>query len=46
MNTRRPRILIVEDEPDILFVNKKHLEAQGYEIIAVQTLADAKVRPP
>ncbi|NLT15692.1 MAG: response regulator transcription factor [Clostridiales bacterium] len=42
MSTRRPRILIVEDEPDVLLVNKEHLEAQGYEIIAVQTLADAR----
>jgi DNA-binding response OmpR family regulator len=41
MNTRKPRILVVEDEEGILRVNTKHLEGQGYEVFAAQSLAEA-----
>jgi DNA-binding response OmpR family regulator len=39
---RKPRILVVEDEDDILQVNIKHLNGQGYEVIAAQTLKEAR----
>jgi DNA-binding response OmpR family regulator len=38
---RKPRILIVEDETDVLIMNKNYLEAQGYEVTTAQTLKDA-----
>lgn len=43
MKIRQPRILIVEDETDVLLVNKNYLEAQGYEISTAQTLMDAQL---
>lgn len=38
----KERILLVEDEPDILAVNRKHLAAQGYEVFCARTLAEAR----
>ncbi len=47
---RKIKILIVEDETDILALNTRHLEAQGYEVIKASTLAQARAaiweRPP
>jgi len=40
--TRKPRILLVEDEIDVLSLNSRHLEAQGYETLCAKTLAQAK----
>ena len=42
MEMRRPRILLVEDEDDILQVNTRHLAGQGYEVTAAQTLKEAR----
>ena len=41
MEMRKPRVLLVEDETGILQVNTKHLEGQGYEVVAAQTLKAA-----
>ena len=38
---KKARILIVEDEANILAINKKHLEKQGYDVITAQSLAEA-----
>ena len=47
---RNPRILMVEDETDILSLNKQHFEQQGYEVDAARTLGEARAklweRPP
>ncbi len=42
MEIRKPRVLVVEDEVGILQINTKHLAGQGYEVVAVQTLREAK----
>ncbi|MCL2748159.1 MAG: response regulator transcription factor [Oscillospiraceae bacterium] len=46
----RPRILMVEDEADVLSLNKQHLLEQGYEVDAARTLGEARAivweRPP
>ncbi|MEA5040332.1 MAG: response regulator transcription factor [Clostridiaceae bacterium] len=42
MENRKPRVLVVEDEVGILQVNTKHLAGQGYEVVAAQTLREAK----
>lgn len=42
MKMRKPRVLLVEDEVGILQVNTRHLEGQGYEVVAAQTLKEAK----
>lgn len=39
---RKNKILIVEDETDVLFINQRYLESKGYEVFAAQTLADAR----
>jgi DNA-binding response OmpR family regulator len=39
---RKIRILIVEDETDVLSLNVWHLEEQGYEVIAAKTLTAAR----
>lgn len=39
---RKARILIVEDETDVLIVNQKHLEEQGYEVTAAGTMTQAR----
>lgn len=36
------RILMVEDESDVLAINKEYLESQGYEVVGVQSLALAR----
>lgn len=43
---RNPRILLVDDEPDFLFILKRRLEQTGYETITAGTGIDAlqKVR--
>lgn len=42
MALRKPRVLVVEDEISILQVNTRHLEGQGYEVVAAQSLKEAK----
>jgi len=39
---KQARILMVEDEPDILEYNAEYLRAQGYEAIPAETLARAR----
>ncbi|MDL2294611.1 response regulator transcription factor [Ruminococcaceae bacterium OttesenSCG-928-D13] len=39
---RQARILLVEDEADVLALNKKHLELQGYQVLCAETLAAAR----
>lgn len=39
---RKPRILMIEDETDVLALNRKHLEPQGYEIHCAKTLEEAR----
>lgn len=39
---RPARLLLVEDEADILEQNGRHLSAQGYEVLCATTLRDAK----
>lgn len=39
---RKVRLLMVEDETDILALNRQHLQAQGYEVHCAQTLAQAR----
>ncbi|MDL2274070.1 response regulator transcription factor [Oscillospiraceae bacterium OttesenSCG-928-G22] len=39
---RQARILLVEDETDVLSLNQKHFEAQGYEVHCAKTLAEAR----
>ena len=41
---RNPRILMVEDETDILSLNKQHFEEQGYEVDAARTLGEARAK--
>ncbi|HWR19497.1 MAG TPA: response regulator transcription factor [Clostridia bacterium] len=47
---RNPRILIVEDETDVLSLNRRHFEEQGYEVDTAKTLSEARTklweRPP
>ena len=47
---RKPRILIVEDETDVLEANRLFLEAEGYEVICAINLKEARnvlwERPP
>lgn len=38
----KAKILLVEDEADVLSVNREFLEGQGYEVVCVQTLALAR----
>lgn len=38
----KPKILIIEDETNVLSLNKEYLEGQGYEVVGVQTLAMAR----
>lgn len=38
----KPRILMVEDEAEVLSFNRDYLESQGYEVIGVQTLELAR----
>lgn len=37
----QPKILLVEDEADVIYNTKKHLEWQGYEVECAETLAAA-----
>ncbi|MDL2263592.1 response regulator transcription factor [Synergistaceae bacterium OttesenSCG-928-I11] len=37
-----PRILIVEDDAELLRSNKRHLESQGYEVVGAESLASAR----
>lgn len=39
---KKPRILMVEDEPTILKTNAAYFEAQGYEVAAAASLSDAR----
>jgi DNA-binding response OmpR family regulator len=36
-------ILIIEDDAEVISVNKKHLEWQGYKVTAAATLAEARM---
>ena len=38
----KPKILIIEDDTDVLYLNKEYLEGQGYEVFGVQTLTLAR----
>lgn len=38
---RKPRILMVEDEPTILKANAEYFEAQGYEVVTAASLSAA-----
>lgn len=39
---RKAKILMVEDESDVLALNKAHLEGQGYSVLPARTLAEAR----
>lgn len=39
---RKAKILIVEDESDVLALNRGHLEAQGYSVFGAATLGEAR----
>ena len=39
---RKARILMIEDETDVLALNKAHFESQGYEVFCAKTLAEAR----
>lgn len=39
---RRAKILLIEDETDVLALNRKHLSRQGYEVMCATTLAEAR----
>lgn len=39
---KKVRILLIEDETDILALNARHLAAQGYEALTAKTLAEAR----
>ena len=39
---RRARILTIDGETDVLALNRKHLEPQGYEVACAKTLAEAR----
>jgi len=41
---KKTRILLVEDETDVLQVNKVFLEEQGYEVFGAETLREARNR--
>lgn len=47
---RGPRILMVEDETDVLSLNRRHFEEQGYEVDTAKTISEARKklweRPP
>lgn len=47
---RSPRILMIEDETDVLSLNKRHFEDQGYAVDTAKTLGEARTklweRPP
>ncbi len=47
---RSPRILMVEDETDVLSLNRRHFEEQGYQVDTAKTLDEARAklweRPP
>lgn len=38
----KARIMLIEDEADVLAINREYLENQGYEIIAMSTLKQAR----
>ncbi|MGE4353670.1 MAG: response regulator transcription factor [Oscillospiraceae bacterium] len=38
----KAKILIIEDETDVLALNKEYLESQGYDVFGVQALAQAR----
>lgn len=40
-NLQKSKILVVEDEPDVLRIIEKHLVQEGHRVIAVSTLNDA-----
>lgn len=42
MTKRKPRILIVEDETDLMLISKVHLQQQGYEVNDAATLTQAR----
>ncbi len=39
---KSPRILLVEDDTDVLNLNKAHLEGQNYEVFGAKTLSEAR----
>ncbi len=39
---KQARILLIEDETDILSLNTRHLRAQGFEVLTAETLAAAR----
>lgn len=47
---RKPIVLMVEDEDDVLALNARHLEELGCEVLSARTLAEARAslweRPP
>ena len=42
MRVRKPRILMIEDETDVLALNRRFFEPQGYEVCCAKTLAEAR----
>ena len=38
------RVLIVDDEPDILFMIKVILRSEGYEVVAASGVAEARAQ--
>lgn len=40
---RKAKILMVEDETDVLEINREYFEGKGYEIICAVTLSQARM---
>jgi DNA-binding response OmpR family regulator len=40
---KKPRIMLVEDETDVMRANREYLEEQGYEVLCAETLQEARV---
>ena len=44
MNEPHARILMVEDEPQVLEINSRMLRRRGYEVLTAQTAMEAGTR--
>lgn len=42
MSEKKKTILLADDDPDIIFLVKHHLEHWGYEVVAVESRAEAE----
>ncbi|MDX2430022.1 MAG: response regulator [Bacteroides sp.] len=42
MDEKKKTILVADDDPDMIFLMKHHLESWGYEVVAVDSRAEAE----